>query len=166
MDIRRLTEDDVAAYHALRLQGLHDHPEAFGASFEEEQGLSDERIKGRMRDNATFRAFLDGMLVGIVTLLHQPYRKTRHRAMIVGMYVVPQARGRKLGKALLDAVIVHARTLQGVEDVTLGVTVGNGAARALYVGAGFQPYAIELRYIKLDDQYWDIEWMLLRLVRD
>ncbi len=51
----------------------------------------------------------------------------------------------------------------GVEEVVLAVTVGNELAHRLYVAAGFKPYCIEPRYIKLDDQYFDIEWMVLLL---
>ncbi len=75
----------------------------------------------------------------------------------------PEARNQGIGRALLDAVVTHARTVSGVEDVVLAVTVGNEHARRLYIAAGFKPYCIEPRYIKLEDQYFDIEWMVCPL---
>ena len=80
------------------------------------------------------------------------------------MYVAPEARGNRIGTALLEHTLSHARTMDGLEDVTLAVTVGNDSARRLYLGAGFVPYGVEPRYIKLGDQYFDVEWMILRLV--
>jgi len=35
--IRRLEPHDAAAYRDLRLEGLRNHPEAFGASWEDER---------------------------------------------------------------------------------------------------------------------------------
>jgi RimJ/RimL family protein N-acetyltransferase len=43
------------------------------------------------------------------------------------------------------------------------VTAGNDAARALYVAAGFVPFGVEPRFIRVDDRYYDIEWMIKRL---
>ena len=77
--------------------------------------------------------------------------------------MVPEARSQGVGRALLDAVVTHARSVSGVEEVVLAVTVGNEHARRLYIAAGFKPYYIEPRYLKLEDQYFDIEWMVLRL---
>ena len=44
--------------------------------------------------------------------------------MLGGMYVVPQARGHGIGAVLLDATLRQARSLDGVQDVSLAVTVG------------------------------------------
>jgi RimJ/RimL family protein N-acetyltransferase len=48
----------------------------------------------------------------------------------------------------------------------LAVTVGNEQARALYLKVGFTPVAIDPRYIKVGERYFDIEWMQLRLSRE
>ncbi len=76
---------------------------------------------------------------------------------------MPEARSQGVGRALVDAVVTHARSVSGVEEVVLAVTVGNELARRLYIVAGFKSYCIEPRYLKLKDQYFDIEWMVLRL---
>ena len=59
--------------------------------------------------------------------------------------------------------IRRARSLPGVEEVCLGVTVGNEAARRCYVTCGFVPDYVEPRYFKYEGRYYDIEWMTLRL---
>ncbi len=164
--IRQLDEDDAAIFQPLRLRSLREHPEAFGASFEEESTMSLEQVAQQLRgpsSSFTFGAFLDGELVGIVNLFRHTRSKTRHKAILGGMYVAPEARGHGVGKVLLTTVIDQARSLAGLEDLTLAVTVGNPAARALYIGAGFVPYGVEPRYIRVDQHYYDIEWMILHL---
>jgi ribosomal protein S18 acetylase RimI-like enzyme len=82
------------------------------------------------------------------------------------MYVPPELRGKGVGKTLLEEAIDRARALIGVEDLILAVTVGNEQARALYLKVGFTPVAIDPRYIKVGERYFDIEWMQLHLSRE
>jgi RimJ/RimL family protein N-acetyltransferase len=56
-----------------------------------------------------------------------------------------------LAKRLLDTVIVHARTIDGLEILQLGVGVYNEPAKALYGAAGFVPYGVERKALKLQD---------------
>ena len=60
-------------------------------------------------------------------------------------------------------MIERARQMPGLEEMILAVTVGNGAARSIYLAAGFRPSHVEKRYIKVADCYYDIEWMTLLL---
>jgi RimJ/RimL family protein N-acetyltransferase len=53
--------------------------------------------------------------------------------------------------------------LPDLEELILAVTVGNVPARRLYLAAGFELSHVERRYIKVGDQYYDIEWLTLRL---
>jgi ribosomal protein S18 acetylase RimI-like enzyme len=79
------------------------------------------------------------------------------------MYVAPEARGRGLGRALLESLIAHARTLAGVERLTLSVVPDNQAAKSLYLRLGFVSYGLEPRAYCLDGEYWDSEHMALLL---
>ena len=167
MNIRLLNKTDAGAFQVIRLRSLQDHPEAFSASWEEEQSRSTENIAAQLRNNPpntyTFGAFTGDDLVGIVSLQRFGRSKVRHKAILGGMYVVPHARGSKIGAALLDAALQQARSLDGIQDISLAVTVGNEVARSLYIAAGFVPWGIEPRYINVDGQFFDIEWMLLHL---
>jgi ribosomal protein S18 acetylase RimI-like enzyme len=168
MSVRVLTEADAAEFQALRLRSLKEHPEAFGSSFEAESGMPVEQFAKFLssEDRPWFGAFHEDRLVGIVGLMRAPGDKTRHRAMISGMYVAPEARSLGLGQALMDAAMSQARSTNGLEDVNLAVTVGNDAARHIYIKSGFKPYSIDPRYLKVGDQYFDIEWMILRIAND
>lgn len=134
MEIRTLTEDDAAEYQVVRLRSLQEHPEAFGA-------------------------FVEGNLIGIASLFRFPRAKSRHRAILGGMYVCPEARG----QGVLNETIRCARDEIQLEDMILAVTVGNETARNLHIKAGFIPFGVDPRYIKINDQYFDIEWMILPL---
>ncbi len=167
MEIRRLTEQDARAYHRIRLRALREHPEAFGASVEEEHQLPLEQVAQQLGDTTgntvTLGAWHDSQLLGIINVFRFARFKTRHKAMLGGMYVTPEVRGQGIGQALLAGTLMHIRGMEGLEDVTLAVTVGNVAARQLYVAAGFVPYGVEPRYIKLGNEYFDIEWMMLHI---
>ena len=165
--IRKLAEADAPSFRAIRLRSLREHPEAFALAFEEEEKDSVEVFAERFRnstpENCNFGAFVDDQMVGIASFGRHPRLKTRHKAYIGGMYVAPEARGKGLGRALLDTIITHARTLLELEELVLAVTVGNQGARALYVSTGFESYSIEPRYLKVGEQYFDIECMMMRL---
>jgi ribosomal protein S18 acetylase RimI-like enzyme len=168
--IRILTGDDAEAYQALRLRGLRESPTAFGSTYQSEADfplsqIAERLARGAGRENVVFGAFgdADGCLVGIAALGRETGLKTRHRAHVWGVYVAPEARGRAVGRALMQALIAHARTLDGLERLTLGVEPGNEAARALYHALGFVTYGIEPQAYKLDGEYWDSELMSLAL---
>jgi ribosomal protein S18 acetylase RimI-like enzyme len=52
------------------------------------------------------------------------------------MWVRPEGRGHGIGRALVEAVVAHARSL-GAEVVILRVTESNPAAIGLYASCGF-----------------------------
>lgn len=164
-ELRTVTAADVAAYQALRLRALQEHPEAFGSDYADECTRSLAVVAERLQDlpeRFVLGAWQADQLMGIVAFGQSTGLKVRHRGSIGGMYVAPAARGHGIGRALIDALVQRARPLPYLEEITLAVTVGNAAARALYVAAGFVPAHIEKRYIKLADRYYDIEWMTLR----
>jgi ribosomal protein S18 acetylase RimI-like enzyme len=162
--IRPLGADDAAAFHALRLRGLRESPEAFGSSYEEEVDRQLEVVAGRLTGDTVVYGAWDGeVLAGIGGLYRERNRKARHRATVWGMYVAPEARGRGLGRALLHALVAHARTLDGVDRLELGVTTTNTAARALYLAFGFTSYGIQPDAYRDDRGSWDAELMTLEL---
>lgn len=167
MIVRRLTPADVDAYQGLRLRGLRESPQAFGSTYEEEVGRPVASVAERLGgDGSTvvFGAFgEDGALLGMGGLHREGKRKALHRAGIWGMYVVPEARGRGMGRALLRALVDHARTLEGVDRLELGVEATNTAARALYHAFGFVTYGVQPDAYRADGQSWDAELMTLAL---
>lgn len=163
--IRTLTPEDASGYLELRLRALEEHPEAFATSYEEERERSLAEVASRLApgpQQVTLGAFDQDRLVGIATLVRPAKAKLRHRATLAAMYVVPEARERSLGRALLERVLTLAAEW-GVSDVALAVTVGNHAARNLYASAGFISYGIEPRSLYVQGRFYDVEWMNLQL---
>jgi RimJ/RimL family protein N-acetyltransferase len=167
MEIRILTEADVAIYRPLRLRAVREEPHAFGSSYEDSLARPIEEMARRLRPDPatgsqTLGAF-DPDLVGMVGLLRESGTKMQHKAMIWGMYTTPEVRGRGVGKALFTAILAHARTVPGLEQVHLTVTTVNPVAQALYEAFGFRTYGVEPRSLKLGDNYLDEALMVLRL---
>lgn len=164
--IRTLTTDDAEIFRELRLRALREEPEAFGSSWEEENQRPLEQTIARLQaaGMTSFGAFDDaGNLVGMVRLWRHDGVKTEHKADIISMYVAPEARGRDVGRMLLEAAITHARVTLGIEQLLLAVNTANTAARNLYLAMGFKPYGVEQKALKLGDRYLDEELMALSL---
>ena len=70
--------------------------------------------------------------------------RERRLAYIAELYVEAAARGTGMGRALIAACIDWARG-RGIGLIEIGVLAGNGRARKIYEGAGFVPYAMQLR---------------------
>lgn len=68
-------------------------------------------------------------------------------ADLANLAVAPWARGRGLGRALLEHAIDEARAL-GVEHVYLEVRPSNARALALYEGVGFRAVGVRRRYYR------------------
>jgi ribosomal protein S18 acetylase RimI-like enzyme len=168
VQVRILGAEDAPAFRDIRLRALQEHPEAFGSAYEEEVDITVEKWAEMITvapERVMFLgAFRDAALVGIMHLSRPPRPKQRHKAHIGAMYVISDVRGCGIGRALLEDGIQRARRMEGVEEVVLAVTVGNEAARALYISAGFDVYCRNPRFLKIGDHYYDLEWMSLRLI--
>ncbi len=167
--IRKLTEDDMEAVWALRLQALAESPESFGSTYEDTLARGQKSILRRLRqgntDNFYFGAFDETLtLVGMIGLVREAGIKSRHKADIVSLYTLPSARGQGVARALMQAVIDYAKQ-QGLEQLLLAVVTTALPARNLYRSLGFQTYGLAPRTLKLDERYWDEEFMMLELDR-
>jgi RimJ/RimL family protein N-acetyltransferase len=151
--IRPLTPADADAYRALRLRGLAEHPDAFTSDHAQEAAKPPGALALRLAPaaeaphNRVFGAFDGAALVGVVGFEVEPRVKTRHKGHVFGMYVPYEHGNAGIGRALIDAVLAHARGIPGLEKVDLTVTATNAAARALYEHAGFVGWGIERRAI-------------------
>jgi len=164
--IRRLGELDAEKYLEIRLKALRNNPEAFGSSYEEEKDRPVEVYSQRLASDASFTygAILDNQLVGTVTLVKETYRKFKHRANIVGMYVDPSNRGFGVGKLLLIEAIKQAKSIGVIEQLNLSVVTTNEPAKKLYTSLGFEIFGTEKRALKLDEgTYLDEHHMVLFL---
>jgi RimJ/RimL family protein N-acetyltransferase len=156
IQVRRLSEDDAAAFRDIRLEALETFPEAFQSTYESSAGLGLEAYAQRLKQYALFGGFLDGELAGIVGFYPLKNPKIAHKGIMWGMYVKEAARGTGLAKAMIDAVVDHARGK--VEQIVLSVVADNERARKFYGKMGFEAYGMERRALRIGERYYDEEF--------
>ena len=165
MEIRNLDADDAGEWLRLRLEALKGDPEAFGASFEEYQALSVEEVKRRLwssSDAFVVGAFEEDRLAGMAGFYRDQSLKSRHKGHVWGVYVAPAARGKKVGRALMERLLERAWMVKGVEQILISVTSTQTAAMALYRSLGFEPFGREPRALKVNGQFIDEDHMVMR----
>ncbi len=79
------------------------------------------------------------------------------------MYVAPAHRGEGAGRALLEAAIAHARTLDGVRQIQLSVSEATPAARRLYERCGFTTWGTEVAALCHEGRAYTEHHMALHL---
>ena len=95
-----------------------------------------------------------------MTLVRDSGLKTRHKAVLVAVYVAPAARGQRVGAELLAALLDWGGTVPGLLQVRLSVSVTQLAARRLYTAQGFRVYGLEPRALRVNGQDVDDELMV------
>ena len=164
--VRRLRPGDALSFRALRLAALTTDPDAFGASLEEEAAITVEQMADRLAANMVFGAFSigeqngEGSLDGFTAYRRERTAKERHKALVWGFYVAPEARRRGVGRALMATLVAHARADAGVEALRLHVATTNPAAIGLYRQAGFTIVGTEPRALKTPSGYIDEHHMV------
>jgi len=146
--VRDLTEDDLG-WIAER------EKEIFGASAWSARVIEADYAYGSTR----YRGIeVDGELAGYAI-----YGFEGDAFHLMNLAVVPSARGRGLGKALMDDFLAEAHRL-GVDEACLEVAVTNEAALGLYRAYGFDDVRRRPRYYQPEDV--DGVVMRLRLLPD
>lgn len=166
--IRLLTPEDAPAYAALRREMLVESPWAFLRSIDDDFAVVESAIAAKLAENENdiAGAFDDGpapRLFASAGVVRLDPRKTRHRALIWGVYVTPAARGKGLGRAVMNLAINTARTWPGVECIWLSVSDRTPAARALYESLGFATWGTEPDAIRIAGESAAEHHMHLRL---
>ena len=167
IEIRLLAEGDAAAYWNLRLEALGLEPQSFAESAEEHRETSIESAAARLREaeegSFVMGAFRSGALVGMAGFFREKHLKARHKGRIWGVYVRANCREQGIGRALVSALLEKVKTLPRLEQVNLTVSSRQIAAKTLYRSLGFETFGIERAAFKIGEQYFDEEYMVLRL---
>ena len=147
MQVALLQPSNAPRYRQLMLEAYELAADAFTSTAEdraaEPEAFWVKRISDSTGLSAAFGAFEGQKLVGTVALEFTAKPKTKHKALVIGMYVTPAARGTGAGRALLMAAIKYAQSKESLLLLTLTVTQGNERAVNLYRSVGFQEYGIE-----------------------
>jgi RimJ/RimL family protein N-acetyltransferase len=166
LQIRELTPNDAEIYREIRLRALKEHPEAFGATYEQSSQHPIEWFTERLntKDGAfILGAFIAGKLVGTVGMFRNESSKVRHKGIIWGMHTAAETQGQGVGRALLTAAIDRARQIPDIELLQLTVVTQNTNARNFYLSCGFEVYGLEPHALKIGDTYYTEEHMFMLL---
>ncbi|AUG76835.1 N-acetyltransferase [Kitasatospora sp. MMS16-BH015] len=107
-----------------------------------------------------------GVLLGYVRQAPPtPLASNQHVRQIRGLAVSPDARGRGVGQALVEAACAAARA-EGARRITLRVLAHNTPARRLYGRCGFQVDGVSPEEFRINGAYVDDVWMSRRLTTD
>jgi ribosomal protein S18 acetylase RimI-like enzyme len=168
LEIREIDSSLVPQYRDLRLRGLQEHPEAFGESSNDFALRTLQDIQSKLENSKSKGGFIIGafagdQIVGTVALGRQDGAKSQHRAILWGMYVLPEFRNQQVGSQLLQHLIAKAKNLTELLQIHLAVTVSNVSAFKLYERFGFKTYGTDPRALKVDSIYFDEYLMVLGL---
>jgi ribosomal protein S18 acetylase RimI-like enzyme len=160
---RRLNAMDAEVFQALRLEGFTLEPHAFRFAPEDEAHLASDAVAERLQRDFVIGAFAadQSQLIGVGGLAWNDGVKTRHKALLYGMYVKAAHRGSGVADDIMKGLIDEARAM--VEIVTLTVVSSNLRALRFYERWGFRAYGVEERSAKNGDgDYLDETLMALR----
>jgi GNAT superfamily N-acetyltransferase len=139
VEVRRVCLDEWRALRDTRLRALEDAPEAFATRFEDARLRPDEwwidwaARSAEGNGQAMFLAWEGAAPVGIVGT----FVADDGRRWLIAMWTDPAARGRGVGRALVEAVATFARDA-GSRELFLQVMEGNDTASSLYRSCGFE----------------------------
>ena len=136
MEIQRLTVEEGTRLRTIRLRALREAPNAFVTTLEESAAWPPEIWSNQLSGLANFVAVMEDSDVGLVR--GAPDGRARDTAWLISMWVAPEARGRGVGAALIDAVAAWAGS-KGFVRLLLDVADDNVSAIALYARMGFEP---------------------------
>ena len=130
--VRRATPGDAPQVARL----LHDFQEEYA---EPSPGIEtlEERYAELIRNKEMIVLLIGEGPDGFAQLRFRPWvYSARLHSYLEELYVVPDLRGNGLGRALLEAAMETARG-EGAEQMELGTSEDDTAARGLYESAGF-----------------------------
>ena len=139
--VRETVTADWQAWRDIRLQALRDAPDAFGSTYADQVLLGEAHWRQRVTGGGLFLAWIPEVSPPEASTVEPAgmaggYQEVPGVVELISMFVRPQARGRGVGAALIDAVIGWARA-RDASSVHLWVTETNSSARLLYERRGF-----------------------------
>jgi ribosomal protein S18 acetylase RimI-like enzyme len=145
----------------IRIEALKDVPQAFLDDLESAE--AEPKSFWVERAKSVVFAEVDGKVVGTVGFYQEEKAKQKHIANVVGVYVLPEYRGMKIGYQLLTKVLDEIKKNREIKVINLGVVDTQKKAMELYKSLGFVEVG-KLKYaVNINGKYFDEYLMQLYL---
>jgi RimJ/RimL family protein N-acetyltransferase len=156
--IRAATPIDAIPFRELRLGALLDSPIAFTADYQKNLNQPpkywEDLLTMQPDESTIFLAANEGNLIGMTGVARGSSPKTRHAAVIWGVYVKPEWRGLHIAEELINSCFAWARARK-IVVAKLGVAAVNRPAIRCYERCGFKIHGTEPRAIFYEGNYYD-----------
>jgi L-amino acid N-acyltransferase YncA len=156
VEIRAMLPEDWPAVAAIFAEGVATR----GATFETEAPSHESFDVGHHAEHR-FVAVEDGHVVGWVALAPTSARACYAGVAESSVYVAESARGRGIGRALMEALVASARSA-GIWTIHAGMFPENAASVALHESLGFRLVGRFERIAQLDGAWRDTVLLELR----
>lgn len=157
VEIRKLPADRWKDLRDLRLEALKSEPSAYGSSFEEAEGLTEDDWKRRIQ--STLFALSGDELIGMIVYVFDKGLKTRHIAEIFGFYVNADHRGEGVGTKLLRRALSLIQRNKRIVKVKLAVNPEQRVAVRMYKKAGFVVTGRTEKELKVGRRFYGMLFM-------
>jgi L-amino acid N-acyltransferase YncA len=157
IELRGLTEDDWPAVADIYWDGMRDGL----ATFETEVPSWQEWDAAHLRDHRLV-AVMQEEVVGWAALSPASKRRCYSGVAENSVYVARHARGRGIGRALLEKLITRAR-LAGIWTIQTSIFPENRASLVLHQRCGFRVVGTRERIAKRDGIWRDTVFLEVRL---
>ena len=152
--IREVLPADIDDFWRLRLQALHDHPEAFGSDYATSLREGPSYAERGYHDGGVNRLFAAFTTAGDLVAQAGTYMesgKRSHIANVISVYTHPDHRGRGLASAVVQACIDHLGQFPEITSVRIAVNAKNATAIHTYEELGFESWGEEPDAIRTAD---------------
>lgn len=140
-------------YKEIRMKALKDVPQAFLDDIDRAENQPEKYWIDRAK-TVTF-AEVDNKVVGIVGFYQEERTKQKHIANVVGVYVLPEYRGMRIGYQLLNTVLEEIKRIKEIKVIQLGVVDTQKKAMKLYKSLGFVEVGKIKFAVNVDGEYFD-----------
>jgi ribosomal protein S18 acetylase RimI-like enzyme len=150
---------------AMRLEALRTEQAAYSSTYEETLVWSDEDWRRRLTSDHRLHliARAHNRPIGIVGAYLGSDEGDESVAVVFGMYVTREHRGKGIGRLLLTSLVKRLSAIPHISTIRLGVTETQTPARRLYESVGFQVVGKAEEGIVVDDRQYDELIMELRV---
>jgi ribosomal protein S18 acetylase RimI-like enzyme len=157
-EVKKLDPEHWFVYKHLRLESLKNDPQAFIGIHEEKLKVPDDIWREQFSREHTRILFLfEGVqAIGIAGYDINHISKNAHVASIFGVYIMPDYRGKDLGKMLVSAVIDDiVKHHPQIIKIKLAVSSSQTAAFHIYESLGFKNTGTLKMEIKHGEEFFD-----------